>query len=214
MALQTEVPTSTTSSSTTGTAVPSPTPTDTDGGGFSLSASPPLILAFLAVGVFGIAMVVFCGWRRIAANRNRTWVTTRDSVSVAPPTPKLWDVWSPPQDGGVAAEWHNIQPLSATTWDDRPPLPVPAHNTPPAYEGLFAEAVAHLRRRYRPRRSPDVEMGGKAKATSPAQLPVRLQIAVAIAMPVPDFNDSRTEPDEQPLDYTIGVYEVPWKTTH
>ncbi|KAJ7038025.1 hypothetical protein C8F04DRAFT_1091120 [Mycena alexandri] len=107
MALQTEAPTSTSPSSTGTASAAASDSSDTGGGGFSLSASPPLILAFLAVGVFGIAMVVFCAWRRLAAGR-RNWVAPPDSRSIGE-TPKLWDVWSPPQDSGITAEWHNIQ---------------------------------------------------------------------------------------------------------
>ncbi|KAJ7717028.1 hypothetical protein B0H16DRAFT_1740869 [Mycena metata] len=208
MALQTEVPTST-SPSSAGTASAAATgSSDSSGSGFSLSASPPLILAFLAVGVFGIAMVVFCVWRRMAIGR-RHWEAPESRSPGEPP--KLWDVWSPPQDSGITAEWHNIQPLAATTWNDRPSQPVPPNDMAPRYDGLLAEAVAHLRRRYRPRRDRDV--GSDAKAIRAEQLG-RLQIAVTIAMPCPDLNDSRTEPDEQPLDYAIGLYEIPWKTTH
>ncbi|KAF5379122.1 hypothetical protein D9615_006080 [Tricholomella constricta] len=54
-----------------------PTPTDTDGetdthhapSGFSPGASPPLILAFLAVGLFAISMMGVLGWRRVQLGR-------------------------------------------------------------------------------------------------------------------------------------------------
>jgi len=158
-------------------------------------------------------MVVFFGWRRITAGRT-AWVVPHDIVSVGEP-PKLWDVWSPrerPQEA-VTAEWHNIQPLAATVWDSTP-LPVPPNNNTPRHHSLAAEALAHLRRRYRSRREDDVALEAKLSHPDPF---VRLQIAVTIAMPCPDFASysSRTEPDdEQPLEYSIGLYEMPWKKTH
>ncbi|KAJ7913859.1 hypothetical protein B0H13DRAFT_458984 [Mycena leptocephala] len=212
MALQTATHTTSSTHSTTTTA-PSTTPTDSDSEpGFSLSASPPLILAFLAVGMFAISMVVFFGWRRIAAGRT-IWVPPPDAFSIGE-TPKLWDVWNPrerPQEA-VTAHWHNIQPLAATVWDDTP-LHVPANSPPPRPDSLAAAAFAHLRRRYRRRRSQQaVEMDPKSSNAEPL---VRLQIAVTIAMPSPDYPSSSSWTDnEQPLEYSIGLYEMPWKKAH
>ncbi|KAJ7255854.1 hypothetical protein B0H12DRAFT_525306 [Mycena haematopus] len=197
MALQTEVHTTSSSSSSAQSASPVPTttgsdPTDT---GFSLSASPPLIIAFLAVGLFAISMVVFFGWRRMNAGRT-TWAVTADNALIGE-TPKLWDVWSPRErpPKALTAEWRHIQPLAATV--------------------LAAAALAHLRRRYRrPTSQAGVILDEKLNRD---ELLVRLQIAVTIDMPCPDIvrDSSRTEPDDgSPLEYSIGLYEIPWKKTH
>jgi len=210
MALQTEThsTTPTPSSTSTGSA-PDPTSTESDNSsGFSLKGSPPLILAFLAVGMFAIAMIVFFGWRR----RDR-WANppTAPTPGVGAP-PKLWDVWSPHERAreGNSAEWKNIQPLAATIWDDTP-VPVLVNHDLPDHDTMLAAAFAHMRRRYRHHRSHE-NIAMDAKLAQPL---VRLQIAVTIAMPSPDFagTSSRTEPDDDLLDYSIGLHEIPWKKT-
>ncbi|KAJ7640714.1 hypothetical protein DFH06DRAFT_620405 [Mycena polygramma] len=216
MALQTKTESqSSTPTTSSSTSAPPTTTTDSDSSdsGFSLSASPPLILAFLAVGMFAISMVVFFGWRRMTAGR-RVWTTPSVVVSVGE-IPKLWDVWSP-GERPVAAEWHSIQPLAATVWDATS-LHAPAvRDTSRNHSTFAAAAVAHLRQRYR-RRRPQEDVAMEAKMPSAAS-PVRLQLAVTIAMPSPESAGSsqRTEPDEErPLDYySIGLYEIPWNKAH
>ncbi|KAJ6459711.1 hypothetical protein C8R47DRAFT_131457 [Mycena vitilis] len=201
MALQTKTESQSSNLTPSSAAAPPPTTTDSDpsDSGFSLSASPPLILAFLAVGMFAISMVVFFGWRRMTAGR-RAW-TTPSVVVLVGDIPKLWDVWSP-VERPVAAEWHSIQPLAATVWDATS-LPAPAVDDASRSHSTFAAAaVAHLHQRYR-RRRPQEDVAMEAKMPSAAS-PVRLQVAVTIAMPSPDSASSsqRTEPDEErPLDY-------------
>ncbi|KAJ7102806.1 hypothetical protein C8R44DRAFT_808571 [Mycena epipterygia] len=102
MALQTEVHSSTPTPSSTASA---PDPSTSSAGG--LTASPPLILAFIAVGLFAVAMIAFFGWSRMTVGR-RHWV---DPDAVRPgfgETPKLWDVWTPLGQPD-AAEWKHIQ---------------------------------------------------------------------------------------------------------
>lgn len=111
MALPTEVQSSSIGASPSRTSSdasqsnPAPSDRDSDLG---LSASPPLILAFLAVGIFGIAMIVFFGWKRIRGDR-RTWPPP--DVLVPKPgfgeLPKLWDLPSVIQQADMA-EWHDI----------------------------------------------------------------------------------------------------------
>ncbi|KAJ7315015.1 hypothetical protein DFH08DRAFT_425317 [Mycena albidolilacea] len=213
MALQTMDHTSTPSAPSEAAA--SSTTTTTDSGssdsGFSLSSSPPLIIAFLAVGVFAISMVTFFGWRRMTAGR--VWAVPAPTVSIGE-TPKLWDIWSPRERPHCAAEWYNIQPLAAAVWDESPP-PASANNGPPRHHSLVAAAVAHLRGRYRRHGSQDGTALGEKMNHDPL---VRLQVAVTIAMPCPDFvgDSSRTElnDDEQLLEYSIGLYKMPWEKTH
>lgn len=102
------------------------------------------------------------------------------------------------------------QPLAATVWDDLPLADSePANDDTPQYDTLLATAFAHLRRRYQNRRS-DESIAMEAKLAGNTRSPVRLQIAVTIAMPSQDF--PRTESDE-PLEYSIGLYNMPWKKT-
>ncbi|KAJ7847754.1 hypothetical protein B0H14DRAFT_3675154 [Mycena olivaceomarginata] len=156
------------------------TNSDSSDSGFSLSSSPPLIIAFLAVGVFAISMVTFFGWRRMTAGR--VWIVPAPTVSIGE-TPKLWDIWSPRERPHRATEWHNIQPLAATVWDEYPP-PAPANNGPPRHHSLVAAALAHLRWRYRRRGSQDGTALEEKLNHDPL---VRLQVAVTIAMPCPDY---------------------------
>ncbi|KAF7344385.1 hypothetical protein MSAN_01919700 [Mycena sanguinolenta] len=183
-----------------------------------VSPSPPphrLLSRFWPWVLFAISMVVFFGWRRMTAGRT-TWVVPPDNALIRE-KPKLWDVWSPRDQplNAPRAEWCNIQPLSATVWDHTP-RPTPPNNVPPPHHSLAAAALAHLRRRYRRRTSQDGTLLD-AKVNCDESL-VRLQIAVTIAMPCPDVirEESRTEldDDEPPLEYCIGLYEMPWKKTH
>jgi hypothetical protein len=106
------------------------------------------------------------------------------------------------------------QPLAATVWDEYPP-PAPANNGPPRHHSLVAAALAHLRWRYRRRGSQDGTALEEKLNHDPL---VWLQVAVTIAMPCPDYvgDSSRTEldDDEQLLEYSIGLYEMPWEKTH
>ncbi|KAJ7485697.1 hypothetical protein FB451DRAFT_63318 [Mycena latifolia] len=206
MAFQTEVQSSSpTPSSTDSAPDPSSTSSDMDPT-FSLSASPPLILAFLAVGIFAISMMIFFGWRRFAMGRTR-WVDPTEVVLAAGDPPKLWDVWCPREKAGAAA-WHTVQPLSATVWDD---TPIAADNDVPRYDVTpLGAAFALLRRRYR-RRRPEESVQMEAKFAGGVRPSVWLQIAVTIAMPCPPDLATPTEPAEQTLDYSIGLCELAWK---
>ncbi|KAJ7104421.1 hypothetical protein B0H15DRAFT_942408 [Mycena belliarum] len=199
MAFQTEA--SPTPSSSSGSA-----PDTSTNPASTLSGSPPLIIAFLAVGIFVISMVVFLGWRRVSYGRRR-WVDPTDvdiaQASIGAP-PKLWDVRGYRANTG---EWHEIQPLAATVWDHTPrPTPVSADTDGFRHDGtLLAAALAYLRRSYR--RQPDGSTPGGGKNAEDVQPAVRLQIAVTIAMPCPDSRES----DNQSLEYSIGLYELAWE---
>lgn len=75
---------------------------DSGPGGIPPSASPPLILAFLAIGLFALSMLGIFGWRRIQFVRlrgemhRRDWTadersSTRTGLG---PRPKLYDLWT------------------------------------------------------------------------------------------------------------------------
>ncbi|KAG6852536.1 hypothetical protein C0991_011081 [Blastosporella zonata] len=71
-----------------------------DSAAFSPGTSPPLILAFLAIGLFALSMVVMCGWRRIRYARvvlrgeamPETEWTTEERNKALGPRPVLWDL--------------------------------------------------------------------------------------------------------------------------
>ncbi|KAJ6525858.1 hypothetical protein B0H10DRAFT_2156901 [Mycena sp. CBHHK59/15] len=206
MALQTETHSTTTSTpSSTSASAPEPTTTTDSGGSFSLSASPPLILAFLAVGMFGVAMIGIFGWRRLTGGRTVLWTPPEDVAQPRPgfgETPKLWDVWSPPGllREADAPEWRNILPLAVSIWDEEPsPLPEKEDDAPRLYadDSPLADALAYLRRTYQPRRN----HAGAMDEKTPPPPPPRLQIAVTIAMPSPNSSSalSRTSRTDEPL---------------
>ncbi|KAF9446484.1 hypothetical protein P691DRAFT_803904, partial [Macrolepiota fuliginosa MF-IS2] len=78
-----------------------------DGNDTSPIGSPPLILAFLAIGIFAAAMIAVFGWRRVhfgsfqfegARGNGRRFGSTSTSDSSAEGSklgkkPVLWDVW-------------------------------------------------------------------------------------------------------------------------
>ena len=94
---------------------------------FSPSSSPPLILAFLAIGLFSAAMV-FVFWRRMQGTRGgwRLTATPLDNIehalyfnlpNVNIDVPKLWDL----SNGGIFArgdqsEKEGAEGLSDVTW--------------------------------------------------------------------------------------------------
>ncbi|KAJ7512867.1 hypothetical protein B0H11DRAFT_10712 [Mycena galericulata] len=218
MALQTLHSTPTPSS--TGSA-PDPSNSNSEAtppGNFTLSGSPPLILAFLGVGAFVVAMIVFFGWRRMTMGRiDRHGVPPNSRPRPGfGETPKLWDVWSPREQsrGADTGEWKHLQPLAATVWDETPLPVVLDNNDNPHNDPLSVAVLAHLRRRYR-RPGPEENIPMDAKLAQESRPLIRLQIAVTIAMPSPDSASasSRTEPDEQLPDYSLGLYEAPWKKT-
>lgn len=68
---------------------------------FSPGASPPLILAFLAIGLFTISMVAVFGWRRVRLGRGAALHPFRNDETEFGEwrrgfgeKPKLWDLWT------------------------------------------------------------------------------------------------------------------------
>jgi hypothetical protein len=101
------------------TASPSPTSTSSygksDDNFFSPGGSPPLILTFLAIGLFTAAMIAVLGWRRASSDRVLAMQDARmaggsgrrreDSIE----KPMLWDLWTE-RTPGLRDEvgWDNI----------------------------------------------------------------------------------------------------------
>ncbi|KAF8962572.1 hypothetical protein BDZ97DRAFT_1920386 [Flammula alnicola] len=130
MALQTETHTST-DSAPANTAPPPPN--DVQHTAFSPAGSPPLILAFLAIGLFSAAMIIVFGWRRIQLGRAFTvggipinHAASTNRTNILPNKPKLWEPWYADEvtwsqvsgntekgAGYYDGEWANMLPLAA-----------------------------------------------------------------------------------------------------
>ncbi|KAH0581312.1 hypothetical protein J132_07390 [Termitomyces sp. J132] len=104
------------------------------GGSIPPSASPPLILAFLAIGIFALSMIGVFGWRRLQYTRVHREIPRRGgqadqipSQTGPGPRPKLWDLWTTRMADGhkqhnglsngsdITAEhetWDTIMPIS------------------------------------------------------------------------------------------------------
>lgn len=113
MIIATTVTTRQTTTLMSSSSQPESTSTSSSQNSFSPSSSPPLILAFLAIGLFSAAMA-FVFWRRIQGNRGwrLTATTPLDNVDhslyfnlplVNIDVPKLWDL----SNGGIFARGSN-----------------------------------------------------------------------------------------------------------
>ena len=87
---------------------------------FSSSGSLPIIVAFLTIGLFVLAMIGVFGWRRISQSHGVPNTTNRqlNPISIGK-QPILWDVWawSDPSAG-------NKSPVEATRWENITVRPV------------------------------------------------------------------------------------------
>ncbi|KAL4079576.1 hypothetical protein J3A83DRAFT_1124631 [Scleroderma citrinum] len=105
------------------------------GGESVVSGSPPLIVAFLAIGVFTVAVTIAFCWRRMRDTRLVVHVVGRPVRSSRKPVgigerPILWDIWTQNGDKCSAASqvsiWENITPFSAgRSRSTYPLLPLP-----------------------------------------------------------------------------------------
>jgi hypothetical protein len=82
-------------------------------GFLSPKASPPLILAFLAIGFFSIAMIVTFSWRRLRDGPGMMGLPRGGGVEVRDvdigQRPLLWDLWTEEQHHvKVASAWDRI----------------------------------------------------------------------------------------------------------
>ncbi|KAG6915019.1 hypothetical protein DXG01_013901 [Tephrocybe rancida] len=125
-----------------------PQPNDSPAG-FSPGASPPLILAFLAIGLFALSMVGVFGWRRIQVARLELRGGTHEwnpderltgTVNGLGPRPLLWDLWTSDEKGqyngekeGRALPKNFYRMEEHETWDSI--MPVAVTVTPPYPSG-------------------------------------------------------------------------------
>jgi len=205
---------------------------------FSPAGSPPLILAFLSIGLFAAAMIVVFGWRRIQFGRSSWTVGGTPGngegamARILLNRPKLWDLWNKEdvswsqvagnEKGGhdPKLQWANIMPLTATTvtkviTEGVKPLGPPSLRRDllhPRLQLFRAWPERWRRRKHRERRKPLDE--------SP---PSTLQVGVAILMPSsrypvyvkePTHNEyseeERRRERKEITDYSIGMYECAW----
>ncbi|KIJ61577.1 hypothetical protein HYDPIDRAFT_31183 [Hydnomerulius pinastri MD-312] len=221
---------------------PSSTPTDdgSDPNGmdiFTSNGSPPLIVAFLAIGLFTVAMVAVFGWRRMSQSRGlviRPVGPDRNSKKflVLGEKPLLRDVWTRTASGTEADEtrWENLMPFAAVL--TYPPV-APAVSAPPMKHTAFSnhspsramkELLSFARRFYSPVRPPpppppaDEEMVTQSSDEEMWRQGSSMQISVTIAMPAPRAAHSETSErdlgiggDKAELgEFCIGTMEVPW----
>ena len=97
-----------------------PTPTASNNGGNNqgsgVTGSPPLIVAFLAVGVFLAAMLTIFGWRRVVFARGivmrplgRDGFNTPRNTEHLGERPELWEFWTQPIIGShEQLKWEQI----------------------------------------------------------------------------------------------------------
>lgn len=101
MALQTETSTSPSSTATSSNG-------DDDVGFFNSTSSPPLILAFLSIGLVAAAIIAAMGWRRTYLRHGSRGMITRRPARSAPvevaESPKLWDLWTDAGKSGMSED--------------------------------------------------------------------------------------------------------------
>jgi len=211
---------------------PDPDPDPTSQNVFSPSSSPPLILAFLAIGLFSTAMI-FIFWRRIQVNRSWRMSAAHANRSyfelpiVGADIPKLWDlsnagIFSHDRDekGGAGSEvdvrWLKLMPLSLS----KKVLHSAASNgsIQPRQHPLndFLHTISNplsRRRASLPRHNNDDGNKANDDATQ-----VTMQVAITIALPSPQYpihirnrkGEGKNTDRENMTDYCIGMYECPW----
>jgi len=106
---------STASVATPTSAHPAPTNSSSTAQGIGVTGSPPLIVAFLAVGLFMAAMLTIFGWRRMVFGRGIVLQPIEREDFLNPMSsyfgekPELWDLWSrSPVGSKDQLEWERI----------------------------------------------------------------------------------------------------------
>lgn len=218
-----------------------PTPTSDGNGnsdssqGLSLTGSPPLIVAFLAVGLFMAAMLTIFGWRRVVFGRpgmdsmeGDGFHTQNTEESFYGEKPELWDLWTQSPHAISSYEqlkWEHIMPFSASI---KPPRGAPSDDADSRVTDTHAHlrihshlqnVQQHLRRHTLTAKSADNHKKDTGSAKNPSRT---LQVAVAIAMPSPHQReresvnerpasaDTHVHIHHDPLDYSLGLTEMLW----
>ncbi|KAK0494718.1 hypothetical protein EDD18DRAFT_353249 [Armillaria luteobubalina] len=207
--------------STSASVAPSSQSTDSGNGNnnagfFSPGSSPPLILAFLAIGLFAAAMIAVFGWRRIQFGSTagpRAGVDER--LRHLGERPKLWDLWTG-KGQSTSDTWEGIMPISANVHYVSDTKPVHSKSN-----------VSFLPLQLlRSRRDGD-SFSLHADDDDDESISADVQVAVAVAMPSPPSikrssmtpsTSSGKEPedieDENALvEYSLGLFaaRIPWR---
>ncbi|KAG7448760.1 uncharacterized protein BT62DRAFT_1074300 [Guyanagaster necrorhizus] len=208
-------------SSTSTSLAPSSTDNDNNDSNpsfFTPGSSPPLILAFLAIGLFAAAMIAVFGWRRIQFSSTadpRADVDER--LRHLGQRPKLWDLWTRKRETSSDAQaWEAIMPISAAISDsDTKPQADHRHS-----KGGNVSFLPLLRSR------PDHGDSSSLKDVGDSES-ADVQVAVAVAMPSPPSTKrlsvapsttSGKEPEKIVdetvlLEYSLGLCStrIPWR---
>jgi len=217
-----------TSTGTTSTSAAA-SPTNSDDQGLSISGSPPLIVAFLAVGLFLAAMLTIFGWRRVVFGRGFVLQPIIGDRFHAPgmaeyyygEKPELWDLWTrSPVGSNEQLKWERIMPLSASikksgeeSFNDAEASGTHTHSRIPSQLQTLRQ---HIRRHTKSADEQKIDAVSVQNRT--------LQVAMAIAMPSPHKRECEStneglanaeihthEPhDTDPLEYSLGLMEMPW----
>jgi len=201
----------TTTSATSALATPTST-SNTDGGNNGLTGSPPLIVAFLAVGLFMAAMLTIFGWRRMVFGRGFVIQSIeRDRFFAVSEyfgeKPELWDLWSRSPVGNMdQLEWEQVmvsqsstfipyykyvnhsrvcnfvQPLSASVRQPENNLPNDPDSQAAVIHNTRSRIPSHIRSIGQQIRRTAKLAGDRNSDTGPAASRT-LQVAVAIVMP-------------------------------
>jgi len=219
---------------------PTQTPTSSSTHNFDFpssrgTTSPPVILAFLAIGMFAAAMLALFGCRRV--NLERRWMVNQRRGGVVGLTPgdgqerpRLWDLGSAPGVIGGGRGWKDIMPVAAHRIVEVPAKDRGGRGS--VWGGADGVGVLRTRTLVRAlehwRESlPRPFFKHVVEITSPEVVEEgRLQVAVPIAMPCPhrprltcirestDGSDEKTADsshpweDERGLVYAIGLLDV------
>ncbi|KAH7910127.1 hypothetical protein BJ138DRAFT_1153642 [Hygrophoropsis aurantiaca] len=207
--------------STTSDAASNPTnsPSDTNNPNgidiFTTNGSPPIIVAFLAIGLFMVAMAAVFGWRRVHGNRGLLVHQVRTSRASKKPVvlgekPELWDMWTRTATSTALEDvrWENIMPFSAVLHrpvkEVSPPEAkklhsLPAHSPP---SGLWAQSIVVLQHYFRSLPPPPPissepdeipPLSSPSESIAPSE-DAWMQICVTIAMPSPRNQESHGSP--------------------
>lgn len=102
--------------------------TGNDSGSLTPNSSPPLIVAFLAIGLFMAAMIAIFGWRRLTYGRGVIRVVrmaspeadSQNAMGDFRETPKLWNLEiHPPVQNKDELTWQEMMVSTYVTSNDR-----------------------------------------------------------------------------------------------
>jgi len=216
---------STISHTGTSVGVAASTSTDNDSGALTPGGSPPLIVAFLAIGLFMAAMVAVFGWRRMTYGRGMIAHQPRGggagplrSLEYLGEKPELWDFWTRrPVGNNNELNWEGVIPLSACIKE-----PLEGTSEANTTHSRIPLQLDHIRQHFcHPTRVRKVAGNNKIETVgSPT-----LQVAMAIAMPSsrkrerershddPDDKGGHSQAtcdDDRRLEYSLGLMDIPW----